>query len=204
MNKNLIDFFRSETRLHRLTSGLPKAFKIVKHEMPKGNPAVGILREHVLTGFFLNAFGEENVSVPDKGIVRDYDIEIYEKKLSIKTVTGNATFKVLWTVDPLQVGREISEYKPFCDILLVEIHWDKNRESIFYIPVEVQRVIKSELGAKYLTARVGTNHRGISLTTEAKLMLIKHKDTISAKVDWRCKEIKIHPHERWVTYWRRL
>ena len=204
MNRHLIRLFRSEEKLARLVSWLPEAFEIVRNEMPPRNPAVGILREHILTGFFVNEFGEENVDVPRDGVQRGIDIRLHGVGLSIKTTTGSGTsgVKVLWTVDALQIGREISrDYEPDCDIILVNIFWGKRRESIYYIPVEVQQLVRNELGDGYLHAAVGTNHRGISISAAAIRKLKDHKDTLSASVDWQVTGIDQSPYERWVKYW---
>ena len=85
MNRCLIDLLESEPRSGRLARGLPAAFETVRCEMPKGNPAVGLLREHVLTGFFLDEFGENRVKPAEKGIERGYDIELCGQHLSVKT-----------------------------------------------------------------------------------------------------------------------
>ena len=170
--------------------------------MPPGNPAVGILREHVLTGFFIDEFGNSRVQVPNDGIARGFDVVLCGHELSVKTTTGNATFKVLWTVDPLQIGREIArDYQPSCDIFLVQIHWGKCKDSIFYIPQEVQSEARQRLGDKYLQAAVGTNHRGISVSAKGKKELLNHDQTISVEVDWIQGEEDHSPTQRWQDYW---
>ena len=205
MNRCLIDLFESEDRLNRLVTVLPNAFKTVRQEMPKGNPSVDILLEYVITGFFINEFGEDDVLVPDKGIERRYDLEICGEKMSVKTGTNRTQVKVLWTVDPLQIEREVAEYKPFCDIFLVEIFWDQSAESIFYIPLSVQEDAKKQMDESnylsYLTAGVGTNHRGISITGEAMKILRNHKDTKRATVDWTESGITAEPYDRWIDFW---
>ena len=205
MNPCLIDLFESEDRLNRLVTGLPNAFETVRHEMPKGNPAVGILREHVLTGFFINEFGEDDVVVPDWGVERSYDLEICGQYTSVKTGTNRTQVKVSWTADSLTIGSEVAEYQPFCDIFLVEIFWGRSAESIFYIPLSVQEDAKKQTDESkylsYLTAAVGTNLRGISITKEAMKILRSHKDTKRATVDRTETGITAKPHDRWVDYW---
>ena len=202
MNPHLIQLFESEARLHRLSRRLPLAFEIVRNEVPSGNPAVGILREHVLTAFFIDEFGVENIQIPDDGIRRGYDLKIHDHKLSIKTTTRTSAVKVLWTVDPLQVGREISrDYEPDCDMFLVNIFWKQSRKSIFYIPVEVQQRVHQELGDDYLSAKVGTNHRGISITSAAMRCLKDSDQTLSAEVNWLESGLTNSPYARWREYW---
>ena len=195
-------FFESADSLNRLVSGLPRAFEIVKQEMPPGNPAVGVLREHVIIGYFVSEYGWENVELPKKGIERGYDVKLYGSKLSIKTATGNSLPKVLWTVDPLQIGKEISrDYEPTCDLLFVNIHWGKHLDSIFYIPVDVQQKVWTEMKDQYLTAKIGTNHRGISISRVAMTQLKAHDSTLRARINWVESGINISPHARWEQYW---
>lgn len=201
MNPCLIELFESGDRLTRLTQGLPRAFEVVKHEMPPGNPAVGILRELVLSGFFLSEFGSNRVNVPDLGTVRSYDIEICGQLLSIKTSTRSTPPKVSWTMDSLKVGGEIVTYKPFCDIFLVQIYWGKERESVFYIPLCVQEAVHDEMGSNYLHVRVGGNNRGISITSEAMKLLRNHKETRRASVNWVEIGETPGPLDRWLAYW---
>ena len=48
MNPCLCDLFRITEKRERFAKGLPVAFDMVRQRMPKSNPAVGILREHVI------------------------------------------------------------------------------------------------------------------------------------------------------------
>lgn len=202
MNPHLIQLFESKSRLNRLVERLPRAFEIVKNEVPSGNPAVGILREHVLSAFFIDEFGQEHVRIPDDGVRRGYDLKLHDHKLSIKTTTGSSGVKVLWTVDPLQVGREIArDYEPDCDMFLVNIFWNQSKKSIFYIPLEVQQRVHQELGDDYLSAKVGTNHRGISITSTAMRCLKSHEQTLSANVNWQRRGLDNSPYKRWLSYW---
>ena len=202
MNKRLTKLFASPTRMARLTKSLPAAFEMAMKEMPRGNPAVGLVREHALIGYLIAEFGERNVQVPDDGTARNYDVLLHGSPLSIKTVTGNGGVKVLWTVDPVHIGREISrDYKPSCDILLVRVHWGKEVESIFYIPQEVQKKARKALGDAYLSAKVGTNHRGISISSAGMKALLADGRTLRARVGWHKKGLDHTPYERWTRYW---
>ena len=58
MNYCMYDLFQNDEKRNRFAKGLPKAFDMVRKRMPKGNPAVGLLREHVIIGFFEAAFGQ--------------------------------------------------------------------------------------------------------------------------------------------------
>ena len=202
MNPYLAELFNDEERMDRLVRGLPEAFERATKEIPKGNPAIGLLREHILTGFFIDEFSSENVETTQDGINRSYDIVLCDHPLSIKTIKGNGQVKVLWTVDPLQVGREIArDYQPDCDILLVNIFWRRERESIFYIPLEVQQEVHGDMGDTYLTASVGTNHRGIGITREGMNRLKNDDRTLVQSVNWIEQGLDYTPFERWKNFW---
>ena len=201
MNQCIIDLFKNH-RINRLVQGLPKAFEMATQEIPKGNPAVGIIREHILTGFFINEFGKNKVIIQDDGIKRGTDINVCGHDLSIKTVSGNGEIKALWTVDPLRIGMEISrDYKPICDIFLVNIFWGKEKESVFYIPQSVQVNTRNELGDKYLKANVGTNHRGISISKLAMENMKKDNNVLKKSVKWNKSGLEYKAHDRWVDFW---
>jgi len=165
MNHCMYDLFQNDEKRNRFAKGLPKAFDIVRKRMPNGNPAVGLLREHVIIGFFEAAFGQARIEVPEDGTKRGYDVLLCGEKLSIKTRTNVGGFKVLWTVDNEYVRKEIKEgYFPESDILLVNIHWNTKRDSAFFIPVDVQEKVLEYYGRKnYLSSSTGSNNRGIGI-----------------------------------------
>ena len=101
MNRCIVNLFNDEHKIEDFLERLPIAFEIVSNEIPPRNPAIGILREHVIIGYFISALGKDKVSVPTQGNERGFDVVVYDEKLSIKTVTGNGhgSVKVLWTVD---------------------------------------------------------------------------------------------------------
>lgn len=203
-NQCLVDLFNDADRSARLVRGLPKAFEMAGLELPFGNPAVGFLREHALTGFFINVFGADRVNVPERGNKRGFDILICGQELSIKTVTGEGLVKVVWTVDQDMVLGELSgKYKPDCDLLLTRIFWNKTKPSIFYIPAEVQAEIHEGLGkGQYLKANTGTNHRGIEIRKPAMHSLLSHKDTLSLEVKWTKLGLDYTPYTRWNDFWQ--
>ena len=205
MNKCVVELFSDTERIKKFLNGLPLAFELAQLEFPKGNPAVGLFREHVIVGFFKYELGGDKVKATQSGTQRGFDVQICGKPLSIKTITGSGQIKVLWTVDPLQIGKEIaSGYKPAYDILLVMIYWGRERESVFYIPLEAQRKVYDALGGKdYLHAAVGQNHRGVSLSKLAKNKLISDEGTCKHRINWEKQKISHNPYERWESFWKR-
>ena len=207
LNSCLKKLFCMPDKRKRFANGLPVAFDMVRKRMPPGNPAVGILREHVIVGFFLAEFGPKNVEIPERGNERGYDVVLCSGEISIKTVTGNQGVKILWTADTAQVQSEISGgYQPEHDILLINIFWGKQKDSAFYIPLSAQKNILKYLGRdQYLSAAPGTNNRGIEIKRKAITALKKHQDTISISVDWNIEDTNYPaPWDEWDEYWRGL
>lgn len=205
MNKCIVNLFNDNKKAKKLVKGLPKAFEMVNLELP-GNPAVGILREYAIIGFFRNEFHKTEIEIPDRGDVRGFDVVICNHKLSIKTVTKNGDIKVLWTADNDKVDEEIEgNYKPDCDIFLVQIYWNKIRNSIFYIPREVQSEVFNKLGSNdYLKSSKSTNNRGIILSKEAKNLLLSNEHTLKLEVNWEKIGLNYTPYAKWEDFWKKL
>ena len=205
MNHCLHDLFKIPGKRERFAKGLPDAFDMVGKRLPS-NPAVGLLREHVIVGFFVSEFGKRNVIVPKHGTERGYDVVLCGEELSIKTVTNDTGFKILWTVDTDYVNREIDVFEPKHDIFLVNIFWGQSRESAFYIPMNVQREVYHDLGTdNYLSSATNTNNRGIEVRKKAVTQMKSHPDTISISIDWSTSGTS-HPEpwEEWDKYWTEI
>ena len=203
MNDCMLSLFDNKIFLNKLAKGLPIAFEKASIELPRGNPAVGFLREHALIGYFQNCFGADKVKSPKSGVKRGYDVEVCGELLSIKTVTGNGEVKLIWTSDNVQVDEEIeSRYKVVSDMFLVRIFWDKNLPSIFYIPKKAQEDIMHTMGREnYLLSRRKTNNRGISINRKAMRNLQNHSDTRRANIYWEKRGIEYSPYDRWAEFW---
>ena len=206
MNKCIVDLFNNKIQADKLAEGLPTAFEMASIELPSGNPAVGVLREHALIGYFQDCFGINKVETPVSGIKRGHDVIVCGHLLSIKTVKGNGSVKVLWTADNRRVDEEIeTKYKANCDMFLVRIFWDKNKPSVFYIPEKTQNEVMQELGREhYLVSNRGTNNRGISISSQAMKILQKHNATITMNINWIRKGLNYTPYDRWVEYWKHV
>ncbi len=185
---------------------LPVAFDIVQKRMPKRNPAVGILREHVIIGFFAAEFGEDKVITPKQGNERSNAVTVCGQKLLIKTRTSNGEVKILWTVDTEKVEQEINEgYQPEYDILLVNIFWGQKKDSVFYIPLSVQESVLDSMGREnYLSSATGTNNRGIGIRGRAISKLKAHSDSLGFSVNWITADINYPaPWQEWQDYWEK-
>ena len=113
---------------------------------------------------------------------------------------------MVWTVDNDSVDDEIhTKYIPNCDMLLTRIWWDEDKESVFYIPLEVQKYVFLNIGRfKYLSSSRNTNNRGIEASSEAIKLLSGHKETISLRVNWVKQGFEYTPYSRWETFWKEM
>lgn len=203
MNPCLIELFSVQEKRDRFAKGLPTAFDKVRQQVQQRNPAVGILRKHVIIGFFVSEFGPNNVDVPDLGNQRSGTLLLCGHKLSIKTRTNDSAIKILWTSDNEKVQKELESYKPESDILLINIHWKQRRNSVFYFPLTAQQSVMEKIGrSKYLKSESGTNNRGIDITKEALANLEIHKQSLAICVDWTPNATEYpKPWAEWVNYW---
>ena len=204
MNPCIVSLLNDENKVEHFVQNLPIAFEMASNEMP-GNPAIGMIREHIIIGYFISEFGIDKVSVPTQGNERGFDVFVCDEKLSIKTVTndGHGSVKVLWTVDQLRADQEIRAYQPEYDLFLVTIHWGHTRDSIFYIPTSVQCETHAQFGNMiYLNFRPGTNNRGITISTEAMKALKSHPNTLRREVTWTKQGLHYTPYERWEEFWK--
>ena len=203
MNSCLLTLFENERSISKLARGLPLAFEMAGIELPSGNPAVGVLREHAIVGYFQDCLGIDKVKVPKSGVKRGYDVEICGKALSIKTVTGNGEIKVVWTSDNQKVDEEILSYKVDSDMFLVRIFWDEDVPSVFYIPQETQAEVINNIGRqKYLASRRATNNRGIIISNPAIKELQKHSKTKIISINWKKSGLSYTPYDRWIDFWK--
>lgn len=207
MNPCLIELFQQEEKREKIAKGLPIAFDMVSQRMPKGNPAIGVLREHVIIGFFIAEFGTDQVIIPEHGNKRGFDVDLCGHKLSIKTRTGMGGIKILWTSDTKSAEHEVLDgYYPSHDILLVNIFWEEYRKSVFYIPVSVQQNLLDEIGRlEYLKSATGTNNRGIEISSRAIKAFEHHEEVFSIPIYWGRQDITYpQPWDEWSNYWQNL
>ena len=200
MNDCIVDLLNDHDKRTLLTHKLPLACEMAAKTMP-ANPAVGIIREQVLIGFFRVAFGADQVATPT-GNEKGWDCKVCGQKLSIKTGTKDIRPKLVWTVDDESVKRELENYAPEYDLFVVRVWWGKNTEGIYYIPKSVQAEVLEKLGDSYFHVYTGTNHRGIPLSKEAWDMLREHEDTMRCKINWIRPKVVETPYEKWEEFWK--
>lgn len=206
MVSRLAEVFEDKKLVDKIRKRLPYLFQLAELESSRAGKVgmeVGSLREKILIALLIYKFGEENAETRIPITEREVDLKLFGYPISIKTITGIGGVKIIWTVDA-QKAREFREtYTPRCDILLVQIKWN-GIGSFFYIPIEVQQRIFGHMGRTryFKLPKPGTNPRGVEISKEALLRLIRDKDTKSIKIVWQRSKIEYNPYRRWVDYWK--
>lgn len=201
------ELFSNISTVSEIQSKLPKLFRIAEIESSRAGKIgmeVGSLREKVIGGLLIYKFGENNVNTEIPITESETDVIIGSKNLSIKTITGNGGVKAVWTVDAESSRNFINNYIPKCDILLIQIWWGEDKDSFFFIPIEVQNEIFSTMGRdKYLKMpKAGTNPRGVEFSKESIQRMLQHPKTLKIKINWVKQDIPYNVYERWVDFWK--
>jgi len=210
--------FGDEKIVEKIKRKLPYMLFIAEVEMSKSGKVgmeVGTLREQIIIALLIYKFGYENVK-PNPITTEDFDIELYGKPVSIKTIKKNlpkrigkfsgSGIKLIWTVDWEKVENFYRNYEPKSEMLLVEVSWGKDG-GFYYIPSEVQREVFGEIGRnRYIYRhRRGTNPRGVEISNEGIKRLIEHRQTRKIDIFWERPEIGAEiiykPYQRWVEIW---
>ena len=202
----LIEIFEDEKLVEKIKRKLPYLFHLVELEASRAGKVgmeVGSLREKILIALLIYRFGQDNVETEIPITEPEVDVKLFGQPVSIKTITGMGGVKIIWTVDAQKAREFLKLYAPKCDTILTLIKWG-GVGGLFYIPVEVQRKTFQNMGKdKYLKLpKLGTNPRGVEISKEALIRLLRDKDTKSIEIFWDRPNVKINPLQRWVDYWR--
>lgn len=187
---------------------LPYLFHLAELESSRAGKIgmeVGSLRERIIVALLIYKFGEENVVSKIPITESEVDVILYDKPISIKTITskGIGGVKLIWTVDALKAKEFRDTYNPNCDMLLIQLNWDSL--GVFcYIPFEAQVKIFESIGRNnYIKLpKEGTNPRGVEITQDALLKLVKHKESKYIEIFWQKTKIDYDPFKRWIDYWK--
>ncbi|MCS7206758.1 MAG: ThaI family type II restriction endonuclease [Dehalococcoidia bacterium] len=200
MNPTVLAFLQDPQKVSIIRNKLPLAFEICDSRLP-GNPAVGILREHVVVALFIAFLGEDRVKKATSGVAPDVDCYVDGLPLSIKTITGSGEVRSKWTTTPGKVEEFLTIFHPTADILLFQIRWNAEG-AIYFIPIEAQKDIFHRLQERYFTYRGETNTRGVSFSREAVSEFIGHPQTFSLPIFWHRSGSVQNPYQEWVRFWR--
>jgi len=208
MNNHLVEMFEDKELIKKIKRRLPYLFQLAELDCSRAGKIgmeVGSVRERIIVSLLIYKFGETNVETEIPITEAEIDALLFGKPISIKTITGKSFggVKLIWTVDA-QKAIEFSEnYQPQCDILLIQINWNDGG-ALFYIPLETQKRIFDKIGQqKYIKLpKPGTNPRGVEITKEALLLLVRDRETKSILIDWQKTNVEFNPYKRWVDLWR--
>jgi len=208
MSNRLIEIFEDEKLITKIKKRLPYLFQLAELESSRAGKIgmeVGSLREKIIVALLIYKFGEENVETKIPVTEPEVDVKLFGEPISIKTITGKSFsgVKLIWTVDPQKAKEFRGKYYPYCDILMVQINWN-NSGGFYYIPLEVQKRIFEKIGRQnYIKLpKPGTNPRGVEITKEALLNLIKDSDSKRIEIYWQRTEIKFNSYKKWIDLWK--
>lgn len=208
MNRNGVSsLFTDELIISKIRERLPKLFRIAEIESSRAGKIgmeVGSLREKVIIALLIYKFGESNVNTHLPITEPETDVIVNGEPLSIKTITKGGGVKAVWTVDAQSATNFIQNYKPQCSIILIQIWWGSEKDSFFFIPLDIQKQVFSSLGReKYLKMpKPGTNPRGVEFSKDALREMIAHSHTQKIKIDWIKEDVEHDLYERWIDYWK--
>lgn len=199
MNPCFQKLFSDRVACAKLAHKLPEAFEIAEIDHPRAME-VGIARQRILLAFMMWYFGSDEIETT---VATDlYDVMVCGSPLSIKTVTRNGGVKAKWTSDNVQAAEFIAAYYPEADMLFVHVWWDRARDSLFYVPVEVLQEVFKDVGRdQYLVSRTGTNNRGVEYRSSVLRKVESHKNTTRLSIRWRRVGVDYDPYQRWFDFW---
>jgi hypothetical protein len=198
------DIFTSVEFQDLIKSKLPKLFEIAEVESTRGGKIgmeVGILRERVLTSFFISKVGEDNVDSDSSATENSKDVQVNGDDISIKTFTGSgySGVKIFWTSDTESAKRVMDTYTPKFDLIVANINWGSNKGGLYYVDKQTQRQVMDSVGKdKFLKISSGSNNRGITYGTDVLKKLLNHENTLKIEIDWVKTNEKFNIFERWV------
>ena len=208
MSSRLIEIFGDKELVRKIMERLPYLFQLAELESSRAGKTgmeVGSVREKIIIALLIYKFGEANVETKIPITEPEIDVRLFGVPISIKTFTGKSFsgVKLIWTVDAQKAKEFRQNYYPHCDILLVQINWD-DLGGFYYIPLEVQKRLFDEIGRQnYIKLpKIGTNPRGVEITKEALLELVKDSESKSIVINWKRTKIEYNPYKRWVDLWR--
>ncbi|MDX2048073.1 MAG: ThaI family type II restriction endonuclease [Chitinophagaceae bacterium] len=207
MIEQIRELFSDAKLVDRIKQKLPQLFHLAELESSRAGKIgmeVGTIRERIIAALLIFKFGEQNVKTDIPITEAETDILLYNKPISIKTITGKnfGGIKLIWTVDAQKAIEFSKNYKPSCDLILVQINWD-NGGGFYYIPLEVQQQVLKRIGNKnYIKLpKAGTNPRGVEMEGEAMRFLVSNPKTLTIPIDWRKESVNFNAYNRWVELW---
>lgn len=207
MNSHLYEMFKNEALKTKIKKRLPYLYRVAELESSRAGKIgmqVGSVRESIIIALLIYKYGESNVDTDISIIETEVDVKLFRQPISIKTISnrGFSGVKLIWTVDTQKAREFLENYSPCCDILLVQIVWNR-KGGFYYIPLEAQQRLFEKIGReRYIRLpKPGTNPRGVEISKEALSSLVQDEESRVIEIDWQKLEIDYHPYKRWVDYW---
>lgn len=89
--------------IQRVKKKMPALFQLAEMDSSRAGKVgmeIGSVRERIIIALLMYKFGEENVRTDIPITKPETDVVLFEKPISIKTITGNlGGVKLIWTVD---------------------------------------------------------------------------------------------------------
>jgi hypothetical protein len=216
LTSHLAEIFEDKALIDRIKRRLPYFYQLAELESSRAGKIgmqVGSVRESIIIALLIYKFGESNIKTDIPITKPEVDVELFGQPISIKTITGSGFggVKLIWTVDAEKAQEFLKSYYPRCDILLVQIVWNRSG-GFYYIPLEAQERLFQAMGTEGLFGEMGreryiklpkpgTNPRGVEITQEALSRLVRDKQTKVIEIEWQRSKIDYQPYKRWVDYW---
>lgn len=207
MNNTLQELFKNPKIIKKIQEKLPLLFQLAEVDNSRDGKLgmeIGSARERIIIALLIYQFGENNVKTDNAITQAEVDVVLFDKPISIKTVTGKkiAGVKLIWTVDPQKAIEFSKKYNPSCDLILVQINWNGNG-FLYLFSKETQSEVLNKIGREnYIKLpKQGTNPRGVELSARAVEELAANPNTEKVEIFWERKDVKYNPYDRWVDHW---
>lgn len=208
MGQIITELFRDNDLAAKIQKKLPELFQIAEIENSRAHKIgmqVGSVRENILVALLVFKFGENNVKTDIPITKAEVDVELFGNPVSIKTITGKnpVGVKLNWTVDPTKSALFVENYVPSCDMIFVHINWE-NSGGLYLFSKEAQIETINKLGkSEYVKLpKVGTNPRGVEISSLALNELFNHPETLVIPINWKKEMIDFKPYQRWIELWQ--
>jgi hypothetical protein len=205
----LIEIFENINLIKRIQNRLPYLFQLAEEESSRAGKIgmqVGSIRENIIIALLIYKFGQENIDINIPITEKEVDVKLYGEPISIKTITGKflTGIKMIWTVDPISANEFMQNYKPECDMILIQINWNAVG-NFYYIPLDSQKRCFNKLGRQtYIKLpKQGTNPRGVELSKDAVISLINDELTKTIEIHWKKSKIEYDAYRRWIDLWKK-
>ncbi|MCL4258354.1 MAG: ThaI family type II restriction endonuclease [Anaerolineales bacterium] len=206
----ITEIFNDQPLIAKIQRRLPHLFHYAERDSSRAGKVgmeVGSIRERILVSLLIYKFGRSNVQTELPITEHDVDVLVNGERLSIKSVTTKSLLiggvKAIWTVDADRSKAFSSNFSPTSDYLVAHIVWG-GQGGLYYIPRSSQANVFDEMGVdNYLKLpKLGTNPRGVEISTEAMRRLVMQAETKRIEIRWQRPEDEYDAYARWIEYWR--